>query len=78
MIPLDTASTVDLACNPKLALKIMARDGNCDFAQLRIKVVKMTLNANGVVVRSDVSGLNNWSSYYGSYVYIESWMQIKM
>ena len=56
----------------------MARDGNCDFAQLGIKVVKMTLNANGVVVRNDVSGLNNWSSYYGGYVYIESWMQIKM
>ena len=56
----------------------MARDGNCDFAQLRIKIVKMTLNANGVVVRKDVSGLNNWSGYYGGYVCIESWMQIKM
>ena len=50
----------------------MARDGNCDFAQLSIKVVKMTLYANGVVVRSDMSGLNNRSSYYGGYVYIES------
>ena len=56
----------------------MARDGNCNFAQLGIKVVKMTLNASGVVMRSDMSGLNNWSSYYGGYVYIESWMQIKM
>ena len=56
----------------------MARDGNCDFAQLRIKIVKMTLGADGVVVRKDVSGLNNWSSCHGGYVYIESWMQIKM
>ena len=60
------------------ALKIMARDGNCDFAQLRIKIVKMTLDANGVVVRKDVSGLNDWSSHYGGHVHIESWMQIKM
>ena len=34
------------------SLKIMARDGNCDFVQLRIKVVKMTLNANGVVIEN--------------------------
>ena len=56
----------------------MARDGNCDFAQLRIKIVKMTLDANGVVVRKDVSGLNDWSGHCGGCVHIESWMQIKM